>query len=190
MEKFWGENVRSTPTSITSSWIESTESHVILGGGVAVCLLLSAHRAVIFVIAQLSRYNMQQRETEVSFVDPAQSTVVSLPYLLTKSTSLRMRSWRRRGDKMNLCRWKAYSTAAPAARWCRAIVPSSTATHSSQSDDIRLRLHSLPVCVRLFASIRVSLPLHVLGLFARTGKPPARETLWKVGVRRTVTQYN
>jgi len=27
---------------------------VILGGGVAVCLLLSAHRAVIFVIAQLS----------------------------------------------------------------------------------------------------------------------------------------
>jgi len=29
MEKFWGENVRSTPTSITSGWIESTESHVI-----------------------------------------------------------------------------------------------------------------------------------------------------------------
>jgi len=55
MEKFWGENVRSTPTSITSVWIESTESHVILGGGVAVCLLLSAHRAVIFAIAQLSR---------------------------------------------------------------------------------------------------------------------------------------
>jgi len=26
MEKFWGENVRSTPTSITSSWIVSTES--------------------------------------------------------------------------------------------------------------------------------------------------------------------
>ena len=54
MEKFWGENVRSTATSITSGWIESTESHVILGGGVAVCLLLSAHRAVIFAIAQLS----------------------------------------------------------------------------------------------------------------------------------------
>jgi len=54
MEKFWAENVRSTPTSITSGWIESTESHVILGGGVAVYLLLSAHRAVIFVIAQLS----------------------------------------------------------------------------------------------------------------------------------------
>ena len=35
----WGENVCSTPTSITSGWIESTESHVILGGGVAVCLL-------------------------------------------------------------------------------------------------------------------------------------------------------
>jgi len=54
MEKFWGWNVHSTPTSITSSWIESTQSHVILGGGVAVCLLLSAHRAVIFAIAQLS----------------------------------------------------------------------------------------------------------------------------------------
>jgi len=39
---------------MTSCWIESTESHVILGGGVAVCLLLSAHRAVIFAIAQLS----------------------------------------------------------------------------------------------------------------------------------------
>ena len=38
-EKFWGDNVRSTPTSITSGWIESTESHVILGGGVAGCLL-------------------------------------------------------------------------------------------------------------------------------------------------------
>jgi len=34
MEKFWGGNVRSTPTSITSGWIESTKSHVILGGGV------------------------------------------------------------------------------------------------------------------------------------------------------------
>jgi len=33
-EKFWGENVRSTPMSITSGWIESTESHMILGGGV------------------------------------------------------------------------------------------------------------------------------------------------------------
>jgi len=54
VDKFWGENVRSTPTSITSGWIESTESHVILGGGVAVCLFLSAHRAVIFATAQLS----------------------------------------------------------------------------------------------------------------------------------------
>jgi len=53
-EKFWGENVRSSPTSITSGWTESTKSHVILGGGVAVCLLLSAHRVVIFAIAQLS----------------------------------------------------------------------------------------------------------------------------------------
>jgi len=41
MEKFWGENVRSTPTSITSGWIESTESHVILGEGVAVCCLFT-----------------------------------------------------------------------------------------------------------------------------------------------------
>jgi len=54
MEKFGGENVHSTPTSITSGWTESTESHVILRGGVAVCLLLSAHRAVISAIAQLS----------------------------------------------------------------------------------------------------------------------------------------
>jgi len=54
MEKFWGENVRSTPMSIASGGIESTESHVILGGGVAVCLLLSAHRTVIFALAQLS----------------------------------------------------------------------------------------------------------------------------------------
>jgi len=29
---------------------------MILGGGVAVCLLLSAHRTVIFAIAQLSCY--------------------------------------------------------------------------------------------------------------------------------------
>ena len=52
--------------TITSYFIEcadqiiylptSTESHVILGGGVAVCLLLSAHRAVIFAISQLSCY--------------------------------------------------------------------------------------------------------------------------------------
>ena len=54
MEKFWRENVRWTRTSITSGWTESTDSHVILGGGVAVCLLLSAHRAAIFAIAQLS----------------------------------------------------------------------------------------------------------------------------------------
>jgi len=32
----------------------SQPSHVILGGGVAVCLLLLAHCAVIFAIAQLS----------------------------------------------------------------------------------------------------------------------------------------
>jgi len=61
MEKFWGENVHSTTTSITpmtitSRWIESTESHMILGGGVAVCCLFSfaAHCMVIFSIVQLS----------------------------------------------------------------------------------------------------------------------------------------
>jgi len=54
MEKFWGENVCSTPMPITFGWIESTDSHVILGGGVAVCLLFSVHHAVIFAIAQLS----------------------------------------------------------------------------------------------------------------------------------------
>jgi len=58
MEKFWGENVHSTPTSITSGSIKSTESHVILGGGVAVCLLLSAHRTVIFAIVQLSCFSI------------------------------------------------------------------------------------------------------------------------------------
>ena len=57
MEKFWGENVHSTPTSIMSGWIESTESYVILGGGVAFCLLLSAHRTVIFAIALFSCYS-------------------------------------------------------------------------------------------------------------------------------------
>jgi len=60
IQKFWGENVRSTPTSITSGWSESTENHVILGGGVAVCLLLLAHHTVIFVIAQLSCYSVAQ----------------------------------------------------------------------------------------------------------------------------------
>jgi len=54
MEKFWGENVRSIAMSITSGWNESTDSHVILSGGVDVCLLLSAHRAVIFVTSHLS----------------------------------------------------------------------------------------------------------------------------------------
>jgi len=34
MEKFCRGNVRSTPTCVMSGWIESTESHVILGGGV------------------------------------------------------------------------------------------------------------------------------------------------------------
>ena len=54
MEKFGGENVRSIATSITSGRIESTESHVILGGGMSVCLLISAHDAVIFAMTQLS----------------------------------------------------------------------------------------------------------------------------------------
>jgi len=40
MEKFWGRNVRSTPWSIKSGWIESTESHVILGRDVTVWLFV------------------------------------------------------------------------------------------------------------------------------------------------------
>ena len=56
VEKFLGENVHSTPTSIASDWIESTESRVIFSGAVAVCLHLSAHHVVIFAIAQLSCY--------------------------------------------------------------------------------------------------------------------------------------
>jgi len=28
MDKFWGENVRSTPTSITSGWTESSQPRV------------------------------------------------------------------------------------------------------------------------------------------------------------------
>ena len=57
MEKFWGENVRSTSTSITSGWIESTESHVIfLGGGVAVCCLFTFVGCI--AIVQLSCYHL------------------------------------------------------------------------------------------------------------------------------------
>jgi len=53
MEKFWGENVHPTPASITP--VELSQPRVvILGGAVAVCLLSSAHRAVIFAIAQVS----------------------------------------------------------------------------------------------------------------------------------------
>ena len=37
----------------------SQPSHVILGGGVPVCLLLSAHCAVVFAIAQLSCFKNQ-----------------------------------------------------------------------------------------------------------------------------------
>jgi len=38
---------------------------VILGGGVAVCLLLSAHRAVILAIAQLSCYLCWRRRVTI-----------------------------------------------------------------------------------------------------------------------------
>jgi len=52
MEKFWGENVHPTPPSIMP--FELSQPRVmILGGAVAVCLLLSVHLAVIFAIAQL-----------------------------------------------------------------------------------------------------------------------------------------
>jgi len=92
MEKFWGKNVRSTPTSITSGWIESTESHVISGGGVAVYLLLSAHRAVIFVIAQLSRLHSliaQNRKFAKSQVN--WTGVIICLYTLTPYTSWKSR---------------------------------------------------------------------------------------------------
>jgi len=67
MEKFWGENVRSSPTSITSGWIESAKSHVILSGGVAVCLLLLAHRAVIFAIPLLSYFCKRHLTTRLRY---------------------------------------------------------------------------------------------------------------------------
>jgi len=50
MEKFWGENVHSTPVYITSGWIDLRWRC----DTVAVCLLLLAHSMVIFAIAQLS----------------------------------------------------------------------------------------------------------------------------------------
>jgi len=40
--------------NVRLNWVKSPENHLILGGSVAICLLLSAHRAVIFAIAQLS----------------------------------------------------------------------------------------------------------------------------------------
>jgi len=73
------KNVLSTPTSITSGWIESTESHVILGRGVAVCLLLSAHRAVIFAIAQLSCRNLSFILSGVRFTYLLSSELDSRP---------------------------------------------------------------------------------------------------------------
>ena len=50
MEKFWGGNVRSTPTSIMSDWIESssTKCHVILSGSLAAGFLFT------FVVASRS----------------------------------------------------------------------------------------------------------------------------------------
>jgi len=74
MEKFWGENVRSTPMSITSGWTESssTECLVILGEGVAVCvcLLLSVHHAVMFAIAQLSCTKARDDRVAVASAEP------------------------------------------------------------------------------------------------------------------------
>ena len=70
MEKFREENVRSTLTSIkltsiTSGWIESTESHVtwVEVSLFVVCLFLSLHRAVIFMIVQLSCYPFSEIDT-------------------------------------------------------------------------------------------------------------------------------
>jgi len=82
VEKFGEENVPSTPTSITSGWIESTESHVILDGGGAVCLLLSAHRAVIFAIVQLSCLNsMHCGRSQPRQTGSLYTTRTSLPWL-------------------------------------------------------------------------------------------------------------
>jgi len=67
MEKSWEKHVRSIPASITSSWIESTESHVILGGCVAVCLFtffgasrghLCDSTACLFVFHAVSLWKM------------------------------------------------------------------------------------------------------------------------------------
>jgi len=64
---------------------------MILGGGVAVCLLLSAHRAVIFAIAQLSCYYYTELSTD--WVDPrvvsgqVRSIVIGL-FILTAFTPI------------------------------------------------------------------------------------------------------
>jgi len=101
MEKFWGENIRSTPTSITSGWIESTESHVILGGGVAVCLLLSADRAVIFAIAQLSCFASQR-----SLSTCMRPECVSPAWLVTLYLSRsRLSAWRSMSQWSTLISW-------------------------------------------------------------------------------------
>jgi len=54
---------------------------VILGGGVAVCLLLSAHRAVIFAIAQLS----------CLFITPPPVAERSRPFVMSMSVCLSVR---------------------------------------------------------------------------------------------------
>ena len=51
IEKCWGEKIFVEHLHLVALMIESTESHMILGGSVAVCLLLSAHHTVIFATA-------------------------------------------------------------------------------------------------------------------------------------------
>ena len=78
MEKFWGENVHSTPTSITSGWTEtsSTESHVILGGGAAAGCLFTfvASRGHVcditaFLLRNVTDYRHERTSRDYRFTD-------------------------------------------------------------------------------------------------------------------------
>jgi len=122
MEKFWGENVRSTPTSTTSGWIESTESHVILGGGVAVCfrLLLSVHRVVIFGIAHF--LYLEPINAGASF--PVQLIVAQ--YSSTREACLCTQWFRKCFDGLFL--WGQWVTI-----FCRSVFPNFTCYRTSTS---------------------------------------------------------
>jgi len=70
---------------------------VILGGGVAVCLLLSVHRAVIFTIAQLSCYIWTPflrtvHIKDISLLTSSQLTSIHLNWLAVRGESVRQTS--------------------------------------------------------------------------------------------------